>query len=203
DGSTEYRGCYTAFDGKMAVPQLMTSGNLREFEIHSLTGPATADKGLALFPRTINGQHLAITRADWQNIALARSDDGYFWKTSDVLYRPQQPWEIVKTGNCGSPIELDEGWLVITHGVGTMRRYSFGALLLDKTNPDRVLATLTSPLITTEGSQNDGYVPNAIYSCGGLLYDGTLWLPFSESDKRVRIASIPIQELLSNMTPIS
>ena len=203
DGPTEYRGCYVAFDGRIATPRLITSGNLREFEIHRLTGPATKDKGLALFPRPVNGEYLALSRTNWQDIALARSQDGFYWRPTNVIYTPEQPWEILKTGNCGSPIELDEGWLVITHGVGPMRCYSFGAFLLDKNNPAMLKAKLTSPLISTEGSGNTGYVPNAIYSCGSIAHNGVLWLPFSEADNRIRIASVEISRLLSNMTVLT
>jgi predicted GH43/DUF377 family glycosyl hydrolase len=200
NGEQEYRGCYIAFDGRVAAPQLITSPNLREFEIHQLTGPATRDKGLALFPRQISGEHVAIARTNGQDIALARSSDGYFWRLTDVIHSPEYSWELLKTGNCGSPIELDEGWLLIVHGVGPMKCYSFGALLLDKRNPSIVRAKLATPLITTEGSVNTGYVPNAIYSCGSIAHNGTLWIPFSEADKRIRVASVSIDQLLSQMT---
>lgn len=203
DGETQYLGSYVAFDGRVAAPRLIKSKNLREFEIHRLNGPATKDKGLAFFPRKVNGKFLALTRTDWQDIALATSDDGYTWRPTDVIYAPEQPWEILKTGNCGSPIELEDGWLVITHGVGALRSYSFGALLLDKHNPALLKAKLTTPLVTTVGKSNTGYVPNAIYSCGGIVHDHTLWLPFSESDNRIRIASVEIDKLLSKMTSVS
>ncbi len=199
DGTTEYRACYVAFDGRVAVPRLMISPDLRSFDVFQMTGPATADKGLALFPRKVNGEYLALTRSGWQDISLARSIDGLDWRATDIIYSPTAIWEILKAGNCGSPIELDQGWLVITHGVGPVRSYSISAILLDKDDPSIVIARLTRPLIFTSGTNVDSYVPNVVYSCGSIVHEGTLWLPFSEGDSCVRVASITVADLLAAM----
>lgn len=199
DGAIEYRACYVAFDGRVARPRLMISRDLRSFEVFQITGPATSDKGLALFPRTVNGEHLALTRSGWQDISLARSLDGLDWRTTDVIYSPTAVWEILKAGNCGSPLEIEQGWLVVTHGVGPVRSYSIGAILLDKDDPSIVIARLVEPLIFITGTNLADYVPNVVYSCGGIVHENTLWLPFSEGDTRVRVVSIGITELLAAM----
>jgi predicted GH43/DUF377 family glycosyl hydrolase len=199
DGTPEYRASYVAFDGSAAVPRLMVSPDLQSFEVYKMTGPATADKGLALFPRKVKGEHLALTRTGWQDISLARSVDGLHWYATDILYTPSEIWEILKAGNCGSPLEIEQGWLVITHGVGPMRGYAIGAILLDKADPTIVIGRLTEPFIFTEGTNTEGYVPNVVYSCGGIVHEGTLWLPFAEGDNQVRVASVEVRELLAAM----
>ncbi len=201
NGVPGYRASYVAFDGTAAVPRLMISPDLLSFEIFKMTGPGTADKGLALFPRQVNGENLALTRTGWQDISLARSHDGLHWFATDVLYTPSGTWEILKSGNCGSPIEIDQGWLVITHGVGPVRGYSIGAILLDKKDPTLVIGRMAKPFIFTMGINVNGYVPNVVYSCGGIVHDGTLWLPFAEGDNCVRVASLEIDDLLAAMTP--
>jgi predicted GH43/DUF377 family glycosyl hydrolase len=155
---------------------------------------------LALFPRKVNGEHLALTRSGWQDISLARSIDGLHWYATDILYTPTAVWEILKSGNCGSPLEIDEGWLVVTHGVGPMRGYAIGAILLDKEDPTMVIGHLKEPIIFTAGINTEGYVPNVVYSCGGIIHEGTLWLPFAEGDSHVRIASVDVADVLAAMT---
>lgn len=201
NGVPSYRASYVAFDGSAAVPRLMTSPDLVTFEVFKMTGPGTVDKGLALFPRQVNGDNLALTRTGWQDISLARSDDGLHWFATDLLYTPSGTWEILKSGNCGSPIEIDQGWLVVTHGVGPVRGYSIGAILLDKDDPSLVIGRLAKPFIYTTGTNVDGYVPNVVYSCGGIVHEGTLWLPFAEGDNCVRVASMKLDDLLAAMTP--
>jgi len=199
NGASEYRATYVAFDGSSAVPRLMVSPDLVTFESYKMTGPGTADKGLALFPRQVNGENLALTRSGWQDISLARSVDGLHWFATDVLYTPSAIWEILKSGNCGSPLEIEQGWLVVTHGVGPVRGYSIGAILLDKNDPSIVIGHTAQPFIFTAGTNVAGYVPNVVYSCGGLVHEGTLWLPFAEGDNCVRVASIVVGELLAAM----
>lgn len=200
DGSAEYRATYTAYSGHDVAPRLITSPDLTSFAVHRLTGDAARNKGMALFPRAVGGSFLALSRTDGERILLARSDDGVVWADSGVVYTPIEPWEVVQSGNCGSPIETADGWLVLTHGVGPMRRYSMGALLLDLDDPLTVLARTRDPIIVPTGSSQDGYVPNVVYSCGGLVHNGVLWMPVGVDDCRVRVFSIGVDELLSSMT---
>ncbi len=201
DGTVEYRATYTAYDGHSVAPRLIVSPDLRVFSVHRLSGPASTNKGMALFPRPIGGRLYALTRTDGENTSIARSSDGLSWTDIAVLGRPELLWEAVQTGNCGSPIETERGWLVLVHGVGPMRQYSIGALLLDLDDPTRVLARLTAPLLRPTPELRDGYVPNVVYSCGGVVHDGTLWLPYGVGDDRVRVGSIGLTELLDAMTP--
>jgi predicted GH43/DUF377 family glycosyl hydrolase len=178
DGTVEYRGPYTAFDGLRVVPQMMRTTDFRTFHVSQLAGPAAKDKGMALFPRQVHGDYLALSRWDRENNTIALSDDLRFWEESSTLQVPRQAWEIIQVGNCGSPIETAVGWLVLTHGVGPMRQYSIGAMLLDLEDPRVVLGRLTHPLVSAAGDDRDGYVPNVVYSCGSLLHGDTLVLPY-------------------------
>lgn len=200
-GGTEYRATYTAFDGHRILPRIIISPDLRTFEVHAAHGSATADKGLALFPRPVEGRLLALTRVGLDSIALAASVDGTTWETETTLYTPMEWWDLTKAGNCGSPIEIDDGWLVITHGAGLMRRYSISALLLDKNDPRIVRARLAVPILNM-AAESPGYVPNVLYSCGSIVHNDVLWLPYSETDDHLRIASVPVETLLSAMTPV-
>ncbi len=202
DGTVEYRATYTAYDGRAIAPRLVISPDLRTFTMHRLAGPAAVNKGMALFPRVIGGTSWALTRTDGENISVARSADGMSWSDVAILQHPRQLWNVVQMGNCGSPLETDRGWLVLSHGVGPMRRYSIGALLLDLDDPTRVIARLEDPMLEALGDRRDGYVPNVAYSCGGVLHDGTLWLPYALGDQRVRAASIGVDELLDAMVPV-
>jgi predicted GH43/DUF377 family glycosyl hydrolase len=158
---------------------------------------------MAFFPRRVGGRLLALTRSGGESISLAASDNGLDWTDEALVYEPQLLWEVVQSGNCGSPIETDRGWLVLTHGVGPMRRYAIGAILLDLDDPTKVLARLETPLIEPAGKLQDGYVPHVVYSCGGLVHDGILWVPYGVGDSRIRVASVPLEELLDAMTPIA
>ncbi|MEO6115027.1 MAG: glycoside hydrolase family 130 protein [Pseudolysinimonas sp.] len=201
DGRTEYRATYTAYNGHAIGPRLIISPDLVDFAIHRLSGPAARNKGMALFPRSIGGTMFALTRSDGENTSIARSKDGLSWTDIAVLHRPDEIWEIVQTGNCGSPIETPEGWLVLLHGVGPMRQYSIGAMLLDLDDPTILRARLTQPLLQALGDQREGYVPNVVYSCGAVEHDGTIWLPFGVGDQRIRVVSLRLDALLAAMTP--
>ncbi|HOW00781.1 MAG TPA: glycoside hydrolase family 130 protein, partial [Rhodoglobus sp.] len=202
DGSTEYRATYTAYNGRSIIPRLLTSRDLLSFESHPLTGPAATNKGIAPFPRPIKGELYALVRSDGETNGLAHSPDGLAWGRETAIRGPVLPWEIVKSGNCGSPIETDEGWLVITHGVGPMRVYSMGAMLLDLDDPRRVISVLPEPMIRSTGAMQPGYVPNVVYSCGGILHDGVVWLPHGVGDNRIRVASVGLTELLDAMVAV-
>ncbi len=201
DGSIEYRATYTAYDGHHIAPRLITSADLRTFAIHRLTGAAAENKGMALFPRLIGGLHLAVTRTGGESMSLARSADGMVWNEETVLHRPEQPWELIQTGNCGSPIETARGWLLLTHGVGPMRTYALGALLLDLEDPTQVLASSTDPFLKPDGVRQDGYVPNVVYSCGAVVHDGLVWIPYGIGDVRIGIVSLSLTDLLDSLTP--
>jgi predicted GH43/DUF377 family glycosyl hydrolase len=200
DGRIEYRATYTAYNGHAIAPRLIVSPDLVDFAVHRLSGPAARNKGMALFPRPIGGKMFALTRTDGENTSIARSSDGFSWTDIAVLHRPDELWEIVQTGNCGSPIETADGWLVLLHGVGPMRQYSIGAMLLDLDDPTIVRARLTQPLLQPLGDQREGYVPNVVYSCGAVEHDGTIWLPYGVGDQRVRVLSLRLDELLAAMT---
>jgi predicted GH43/DUF377 family glycosyl hydrolase len=200
DGTVEYRGTYTAYDGHQIAPRLLRSPDLRRFRIHRLAGPAARNKGMALFPRLVGGQHLALCRTDGENTSLASSTDGYTWSEPRLIHEPTEIWETLQVGNCGPPIATDRGWLVLTHGVGPMRKYAIGALLLDLHDPARVVGRLARPLLEPNRDEQDGYVPNVLYSCGGLIHDGRLWLPYGIDDSRVGIAWVPVADLLDALT---
>jgi predicted GH43/DUF377 family glycosyl hydrolase len=199
DGSQVYRATYTAYDGTHIAPRLIISPDLRHFDVHRLSGPAAKNKGMALFPRHVNGQLLALTRTDGETLGISHSEHGRVWATPQPLHRPTQLWQIIQTGNCGSPLETEHGWLVLTHGVGLMRSYSIGAILLDLDHPERVIAALDAPLIVPE--ERPGYVPNVVYSCGGIIHDGMLWIPYGVGDRRIGVASVGVDELVAAMTP--
>ncbi|MHB1166069.1 MAG: glycoside hydrolase family 130 protein [Candidatus Nanopelagicales bacterium] len=201
DGTIDYRGTYTAFDGTRVVPQLMRTRDFRGFDISQLSGPAARDKGMAIFPRTVEGQYLALSRWDRESNTVAASSDLGHWEEWGVLQTPRQPWEIVQVGNCGPPIETERGWLVLTHGVGPMREYSMGAMLLDLHDPRVVVGRLPEPLITPRQGERDGYVPNVVYSCGGLLHGRTLVLPYGCADSFIRIALVDLDALLTRLAP--
>jgi predicted GH43/DUF377 family glycosyl hydrolase len=200
DGAVEeFRATYTAYDGRSATSRLMTTTDFRTFEIHRLTGGPTRAKGMGLFPRPVGGELLALGRGDGETISLSRSTDGLDWTTEEPVYLPQATWELVQSGNCGPPIETSEGWLVLTHGVGPMRVYCIGAILLDLADPTQVLAILPDPLVVPTGASRTGYVPDVVYSCGGLVHDETLWIPHGVGDDRIRVASVPLYELFGAM----
>lgn len=201
DGNRDYRATYTAYDGNAVLPRLLVSKDLLNFTSHPLTGAASTNKGVALFPRPVKGELLALVRSDGETNSLAHSPDGLAWGRETPLETSKFPWEIVTSGNCGSPIETDEGWLVMTHGVGPMRVYTMSAILLDLEEPTRVLKVLKEPLLRSDSVGRDGYVPNVVYSCGAILHDGTVWIPYGVGDNRIRVASARLDELLAAMVP--
>lgn len=203
DGAAEYRATYTAYDGRRIAPRLLISSDLRIFRAHRLAGTAARNKGMALFPRTVHGQHLALCRSDGESTSLASSADGYLWSRPVTLQEPSAPWEMLQVGNCGPPIETDRGWLVLTHGVGPMRVYVMGTLLLDLDDPTRVVGYSRSPLLSPGPGEHDGYVPNVVYSCGAFLHDGLVWIPYGIDDSRIGVAYAPLDEVLADMSSAS
>lgn len=202
DGVSGYRATYTAYDGRSIASRLLTTHDFRGFAVQRLTGPPARTKGMALFPRPIGGRHYALSRGDGDSNGLTTSADGLDWSAETPLHRPSELWEIVQSGNCGPPIETDDGWLVLTHGVGPMRVYSIGAILLDLDDPSRVIGALPGPLIEPDPAETQGYVPNVVYSCGGIVHDGILWIPHGVADDRIRVASIPLTTVLTAMRRI-
>jgi predicted GH43/DUF377 family glycosyl hydrolase len=193
-------GTYTAYDGREARPELMHRTASREIRFRALKGRLATGKGMALFPRKIDGKYLMLSRQDRQNVWLLWSDDLFRWDEGCKLLEPASPWEFVQLGNCGSPIEIEEGWLVLTHAVGPARLYTMGACLLDRHDPSKVIARLATPLLRPSWvSGRDGYVPNVVYSCGGMVHDRTLLLPFGVADSITRFASVPLDPLLAAM----
>lgn len=199
EGSFTYYATYTAYDGKITLPQLLETQNFYHFKFITLNGPAVQNKGMALFPRTISGRYAMLSRQDDENILLMYSDNIHFWQEPKLLLLPAQPWEFVKIGTCGSPIETEAGWLVLTHGVGPMRKYCLGAFLLDLEDPSRVLGRLREPLLAPNETEREGYVPNVVYTCGALLHDRELIIPYAMSDYATSFATVPLDEVLGAM----
>jgi predicted GH43/DUF377 family glycosyl hydrolase len=201
DGEATYYATYTAFDGADITQQLLHTTDFQTFDASPMVGPAATNKGLALFPRRIAGRFAAMSRHDRETNAITFSDTLGHWDDAITVQTPDRDWEIIQLGNCGSPIETPAGWLVLTHGVGPMRTYSIGALLLDLEDPTRVLATLPEPLLTPATDEQDGYVPNVVYSCGALLHGETLVLPYGVADTSIAIATVSLPALLDAMVP--
>jgi len=199
DGTSKYYATFTAYDGKTVMPELLETENFVEFRISTMNGPAVKNKGMALFPRRINGLYMMLGRQDTESISIMASDNPYFWYDYKPLVKPTYRWEFVQLGNCGSPIEIEEGWLVLTHGVGAVRSYSLGAILLDKNEPWRVIGRLKEPLLEPTKEERTGYVPNVLYSCGGMVIDRTLILPYAIGDVITTFALINIDELVKEM----
>lgn len=194
-----YFATYTAFDGQQVLPQLLETADFTEFRVTTLSGPAARNKGIALFPRKIGGEYVALGRLDNTNNYVMRSDDVRIWRDATLLQQPESAWELVQLGNCGSPIETEAGWLVITHGVGPFRTYSLGALLLDLDDPSRVIGHLDQPLLSPDDDERDGYVPNVVYSCGSMIHAGQLIVPYGFADIGAGIAVVPVEPLLSRL----
>ena len=200
DGRKEYLGTYTAFSGRGIQSEMLRTEDFRAIDLVPLKGSAAVNKGMALFPRTIDGKYYMLGRQDGQNLFLLKSDDLLTWNAGTLLMEPKFPWEFIQIGNCGSPIELDEGWLVLTHGVGAMRKYSIGAILLDKSDPSKILARSVEPILAAFDRDREGYVPNVVYTCGAMRTGKTLFLPYALADSSVAFAFIPITDLLAAMT---
>jgi predicted GH43/DUF377 family glycosyl hydrolase len=198
-GAFTYYATYTAYDGKIILPQLLETRDFLHFKFITLNGPAVQNKGMALFPRKINGHYAMLSRQDDENILIMFSDNIHFWHTPKVLLGPAQPWEFVKMGNCGSPIETPAGWLVLSHGVGAMRKYCLGAFLLDLKDPTRVIGRLREPLLAPNEAEREGYVPNVVYTCGALLHGHELVIPYAMSDSATTFATVSVDELLAAM----
>ena len=194
-----YYATYTAYSGKAIRSELLETRDFLSFRMSPLRGTAAQNKGMALFPRKLNGHYAMIGRQDNENLYLIYSDDLYRWDGGVAILKPKFPWEFVQIGNCGSPIELEEGWLLLTHGVGPVRRYSIGAVLLDKADPSKVIARSREPLVRPERTEREGYVPNVVYTCGALSHRDTIVLPYAVSDTFSNFATIKISALLANL----
>jgi predicted GH43/DUF377 family glycosyl hydrolase len=195
-GKSTYFATYTAYNGRAIRSELLQTHDFLSFRMSPLTGAAAKNKGMALFPRRIDGRYAMIARQDNENLYLIYSDDLYSWDGGVAILKPQFPWEFVQIGKCGSPIELDAGWLLLTHGVGPVRKYSIGAVLLDKADPSKVLARTREPLIRPEPSERQGYVPNVVYTCGAMRHNHQIILPYAVSDTFSNFATIEIATLL-------
>lgn len=199
DGRVLYIGTYTAFSGETVRQELLRTSDFIDFDLDPLKGPLSATKGMALFPRRIDGQYAMLGRHDHENIWLLKSDQLTSWNSGEIVLKPQWPWEFVQVGACGPPIEIEEGWLCITHGVGSIRTYCLGACLLDKQNPAKLLGRSVEPLLRPSPQQRDGYVPNVLYSCGALVAGRNLLLPYGVADSHAAFTALPLTEVLSGL----
>jgi len=203
DGEHEWLGTYTAYNGTVIQSELLRTKDFRAFDLVPMTGPAARNKGIALFPRKVNGKYVAIGRQDGENLYLLTSDTLTHWEEGERILEPEYPWELVQIGNCGPPIELDVGWLLLTHGVGAMRKYAIGAALLDKDDPSKVLARTAEPLIAAAHEDREGYVPNVVYTCGAMKHGDVLFIPYGVADSSVAFAFVSIATMLEAMTPVA
>jgi predicted GH43/DUF377 family glycosyl hydrolase len=199
DGRLTYFATFTAYDGTMVVPELLETRDFLRFCFRTLNGPAARNKGMALFPRKIGGKYAMLSRQDNESIFLMYSDNVHFWNDNILLLLPAFPWELIQIGNCGSPIETPAGWLVLSHGVGPMRKYCIGAFLLDLEAPSRVIGRLREPLLQPNADEREGYVPNVVYSCGALLHGDLLILPYGLADHATGFATVSLAEVLAAM----
>jgi predicted GH43/DUF377 family glycosyl hydrolase len=200
DGEVTYYATYTAYNGRVTFPQLLETKDFTHFSVSTLNGAEVSNKGMALFPRKINGKYVMISRQDGENIYLMYSDDLYFWQTKELILKPTYHWEYVQLGNCGSPIETEEGWLVLSHGVGPMRKYAIGAFLLDLNDPSKVIGRTKEPILSPDENEREGYVPNVVYSCGGLINERELIIPYAMADYASSFATVNVDELLAELT---
>lgn len=203
NGDVTFYSTYTAYDGFSILPQFIETKDFLTFNIITLKGNAVQNKGMGLFPRRINGKYYMLSRQDGENNYIMVSDDIYFWDKAELIQEPGSAWEFVQIGNCGSPIETSKGWLVLTHGVGAMRKYSIGAILLDLENPKKIIARLEEPLLQPNEEEREGYVPNVVYSCGSLIHNKTLILPYAMSDITSGVATVNVEELIGCMKSLS
>ena len=199
DGSVAHYGTYTAYNGYRTLPMLMSCNDFRRIEIHSLNGAAALNKGMALFPRRIGGNYVMCSRIDGENLFISYSDEITFWERADRLIAPKFPWELMQIGNCGSPIETPAGWLLLTHGVGPMRCYAIGAMLLDLHDPLKVIGHLHEPLIAPLDEEREGYVPNVVYTCGAMVHGDHLLIPYAQADKSTGISAVQFSRLIDRL----
>ncbi|MCH8805582.1 MAG: glycosidase [Planctomycetes bacterium] len=199
DGTPHYYGTYTAYNGFRILPQLLETPDFRYFRIATLNGRFAQNKGMALFPRKIDGWYTMISRVDNENLYIMSSKNIRFWNDADRLQAPRYPWEFIQIGNCGSPLETEQGWLLLTHGVGPMRTYCIGAMLLDLENPSKVIGHLKEPLLVPNEHEREGYVPNVVYSCGAIIHNDQLIMPYAMSDSATSVATVSLPELLDHL----
>lgn len=198
-GKSEWIGTYTAYSGRDIASELLRTRDFKDFTLSPIKGEAARNKGMALFPRKVDGKFLMIGRQDGKNLYLLRSDTLDHWEGGELLLEPRFPWELVQIGNCGAPIEIDEGWLVLTHGVGAMRKYAIGAALLDKANPSKVIGRTPQPILSAVDEDREGYVPNVVYTCGAIRVGDDLFLPYGVADSSVCFAFVAIRDVLAAM----
>lgn len=201
-GESKYYATYTAYNGRSILPQLLETKDFLSFKMITLNGKGVKDKGMALFPRKVNGKYMMISRIDGENLYIMESDNIHFWHEAKLLKKPEQPWEIIQIGNCGSPIETDEGWILLTHGVGPMRKYCIGVVLLDLEDPSKIIGVLEEPLLVPTEDEREGYVPNVVYSCGGILHNGHLIISYAMSDTSSGFATVAVKDLLNSFKMI-
>lgn len=199
DGTQIYYATFTAYNGSVIMPELVETSDFLRFRFSMLNGPAAENKGMAVFPRLIGEQYVMLSRQDNENIYIMFSDNIQFWSEPMVVVQPIFPWELTQIGNCGSPIETDDGWLVLSHGVGPMRKYCIGAFLLDLNNPAKVIGRLRDPLLMPNNDERNGYVPNVVYTCGAILHNGELIIPYGSADYTTGFATVPLKEVLAAM----
>ncbi|MCH7591912.1 MAG: glycoside hydrolase family 130 protein [Planctomycetes bacterium] len=197
DGTIVYYATYTAYNGWQILPQIIQTTDFSHFRINTINGRCAQNKGMALFPRKVADRYVMISRLDGENIYILRSDDLHFWNEGEKIHSPTYPWEFIQIGNCGSPLETQKGWILITHGVGPMREYWISALLLDLDDPSRVIGHIDKPILMPTEEERDGYVPNVVYSCGGMIHNGNLVLPYAYSDSATRFATLSVDDLLA------
>ena len=202
NGQVVYFATYTAYNGTI-LPQLIETKDFITFNVLTLNGKAVQNKGMALFPRKIGGRYAMLSRQDGENNHIMFSDNIHFWQTSQIIQEPEHAWEFIQIGNCGSPLETDEGWLVLTHGVGPMRQCCIGAILLDLENPNKIIARLDDPLLTPHEEEREGYVPNVVYSCGAIIHNNELVIPYAMSDSNSGIATVDVRELIRCMQAVT
>jgi predicted GH43/DUF377 family glycosyl hydrolase len=203
NGEATYYATYTAYNGFNILPQLIETKDFIEFNVLTLNGEAVQNKGMALFPRKIDGRYVMLARQDGENNHIMFSDNIHFWQESKIIQEPTRPWEFIQIGNCGSPLETDEGWIVLTHGVGPMRQYCIGAMLLDLENPARIIARLEEPLLAPREEEREGYVPNVVYTCGAIIHNNELVIPYAMSDIMSGIATVGVSDLINCMRPLA
>ncbi|GHV90988.1 glycosidase [Spirochaetia bacterium] len=199
DGTICYYATYTAYDGKNIAPKMIETTDFLNFKMRKLSGSMALNKGMALFPRKIKGRYAMLSRVDGESLFVMFSADLRVWNSAEKIAAPLFPWEFMQIGNCGSPMELDEGWLVLTHGVGSLRRYSIGALLLDKDDPAKVIGRLAEPLISPGPRERTGYVPNVVYTCGSIIHEGRLVIPYGSADFSIAFITIDLAELIDGL----